>query len=118
MSSDGVDIQPHEAFDRNQEKAEERWQQVQRLLDPTRIRARWLERMDDATDRRDHPLRALLQVMQDAPVCDSYDLDGWVQSMPLRAKAALADSVVRLLGESVLHDVSRVLRELDDDTPF
>jgi hypothetical protein len=118
MSSDGVDLPPHEAFDRNQEKAEERWQQVQRLLDPTAIRERWIESLDDATDRPKHPLAALLEVMRDAPVCDQYDLDGWVQSMPRRAKAALADSVVRLLGESVLHDVSRVLRELDDDTPF
>jgi hypothetical protein len=117
MSSDGVDLPPHEAFDRNQEKAEARWQQVQRLLNPTAIRARWLELLDDATDRRDHPLRALLEVMRDAPVCDRYDLDGWVQSMPLRAKTALAESVIRCLGESVLHDVSRVLRELDD-TPF
>jgi hypothetical protein len=114
MSSDDVDLPAHETFDRTQEKAEQRWQQVQRLLDPARIRERWLELMDDATDRPEHPLRALLQVMVDAPVCDAYDLDGWVQTMPLRAKTALADAVIRCLGESVLHDVSRVLRELDD----
>jgi hypothetical protein len=118
VSSMGMHVPPREAFDRRQEKAEERWQQVQRRLNPTAIRARWIELLDDATDRREHPLRALLEVMRDAPVCDSYDLDGWVQSMPLRAKTALADAVIRLLGESVLHDVGRVLRELDDDTPF
>jgi hypothetical protein len=118
MSSNDVDLPPHEAFDRNQEKAEERWQQVQRLMDPTSIRERWIELMDDATDRPDHPLHALLQVMADAPVCDNYDLDGWVQTMPLRAKAALAESVMRLLGASVLAEVGRVLRDLDDETPF
>ena len=118
MSSNGVDLPPQEAFDRHQEKAEERWQQVQCLLDPTRIRERWIELLDDATDRPGHPMAALLQVMQDAPVCDQDDLDGWVQTMPRRAKAALAEAVIRLLGESVLTDVSRVVRELDDDTPF
>jgi hypothetical protein len=118
MSRYGISIPPQEAFDRNDEKAEARWQQVQRLLNPTAIRERWIELLDDATDRRDHPLRALLEVMRDAPVCDRDDLDGWVQTMPLRAKAALADAIIRLLGESVLTEVGRVVHDLDDDTPF
>jgi hypothetical protein len=118
MSSKGMNLPPRYEFDRNQEKAEERWQQVQRLLNPTAIRERWTELLDDATDHPDHPLAALLQVMADAPVCDSYDLDGWVQTMPSRAKLALADAVIRCLGESVLTEVARVLRDLDDDTPF
>ena len=113
-----MNVPPFSAFDRNQEKAGERWQQGQRLLNPTAIRARWLEWLDDAMDRPDHPLASLLQVMVDAPVCDRDDLDGWVQTMPLRAKVALAEAVIRGLGESVLHDVSRVLRDLDDETPF
>jgi hypothetical protein len=105
-------------FDRNQQKADERWQQVQRLLNPTAIWKRWIELLDDATERPDHPLAALLEVMRDAPVCDAYDLDGWIQTMPLRAKQALADAVIKCLGESVLTEVARVLRDLDDDTPF
>ena len=113
-----IPLPPRYAFDRNQEKAEERWLQVQRRLNPTSMRERWIELLDDATNRPDHPLAALLQVMADAPVCDSYDLDGWVQTMPLRAKQALADAVIRCLGESVLTEVARVLRDLDDDTPF
>jgi hypothetical protein len=111
-------LPPRYEFDRRAEKAEERWQQVERLLNPTYIRERWIELMDDATDRPDHPLAALLQVMADAPVCDSYDLDGWVQTMPSRAKLALADAVIQCLGESVLTEVARVLRDLDDGTPF
>jgi hypothetical protein len=118
VSSMGMNLPPRYEFNRDQEKAEERWQRVQRLLNPTYIRERWIELIDDATERREHPLAALLQVMRDAPVCDRYDLDGWVQNMPLRAKQALADAMIKLLGESVLHEVSRVLRDLDDDTPF
>jgi hypothetical protein len=113
-----IPLPPRYEFDRNQEKAEERWQQVQRLLNPTYIRERFVELVDDALDRPDHPLAALLQVMADAPVCDSYDLDGWIATMPLRAKQALADAVIKCLGESVLTEVARVLRDLDDDTPF
>jgi hypothetical protein len=118
MASMGMNLPPRYEFNRDQEKAEERWQQVQRQLNPTAIRERWIELLDDATDRHGHPLAALLQVMADAPVCDAYDLDGWVQTMPLRAKQALADSVIKCLGESVLTEVARVLRDLDDDTPF
>jgi hypothetical protein len=118
MSSMGMNLPPRYEFNRDQEKAEARWQQVQRRLNPTYVRERFAALLDDATDRHDHPLAALLQAMADAPVCDSYDLDGWVQTMPTRAKLALAEAVMRCLGESVLHEVSRVLRDLDDDTPF
>jgi hypothetical protein len=118
MASMGMNLPPRYEFNRDQEKAEERWQQVERQLNPTSIRERWIELLDDATDQRDHPLASLLEVMRDAPVCDSYDLDGWVQTMPTRAKLALADAVMKLLGESVLTEVSRVLRDMDDDTPF
>jgi hypothetical protein len=118
MSSMGMNLPPRDAFDRHQEKAEARWQQVQRRLNPTYIRERFIELVDDATDRHGHPLAALLEVMADAPVCDTYDLHGWIATMPARAKLALADSVITCLGESVLIEVARVLRDLDDDTPF
>jgi hypothetical protein len=118
MSSMGMNVPPRYEFDRNAEKAEARWALVQRQMNPTYIRERWIELLDDATDQRDHPLASLLAVMRDAPVCDSYDLDGWVATMPTRAKQALAEAVMKLLGESVLTEVGRVLRDLDDDTPF
>jgi hypothetical protein len=118
MASMGMNLPPRYEFDRNQEKAEERWQQVQRRLNPTSIRARFIELVDDATARHDHPLAVLLAVMADAPVCDPYDVDGWIATAPLRGKLALAEAVMRLLGESVLTEVARVLRDLDDDTPF
>jgi hypothetical protein len=118
MASMGMNLPPRYEFDRNQEKAEARWEQVQRQMNPTSIRERWIELLDDATERHDHPLAALLQVMADAPVCDRYDLDGWVATMPTRAKLALAEAVMTLLGESVLTEVGRVVRDMDDTTPF
>jgi hypothetical protein len=117
MDSTGLSPINLPEFDRHQEKAEARWQHLQRHIDWDTVEERFLELVGDALTRRGHPLRQLIDVLKDAPVVDRYDVDGWCESARDRDQHALATAIMRLLGEAQLAEVSRLLAQ-DDDVPF
>jgi hypothetical protein len=117
MASMGLSpITPPE-FDRHQDKAEARWQEVQRRMNWDTVEERFIELVGDALTRPRHPLRKLVETLKDAPVVDTYDVDGWCVSARLRDLEALGQSLMRLLGEAQLTEVSRLLAQ-DDDVAF
>jgi hypothetical protein len=102
MPSLGLSLPTLPEFDRNEEKAEQRWQHVQRRIDWETVEERFVELVGDALTRRAHPLRTLVDTLKDAPVIDTFDVDGWVASARIRDLEALGKSMMRLLGEAQL----------------
>jgi hypothetical protein len=76
-----------------------------------------MDAVREALRRREHPLRKLVDMLKDVPVIDTYDLDGFCESARLRDLQALVKSIMRLLGEAQLAEVSRIVAQ-DDETPF
>jgi hypothetical protein len=104
-------------FDRTQDKADAAWERVQPRIDWRMVEAHFVEAVGQALRQPYHPLRKLVDTLKDVPVIDQFDVDGWCESARLRDLAALGKSVMRLLGDAQLVDVSRLLAQ-DDDRPF
>jgi hypothetical protein len=109
-----IPLPPRYKFDRNQEKAEERWETLKRRLDHEAIRQNFLERLDDATTTPGHPLEELCQVLKDAPLVDAMERDGWLRYARQRDLNRLAYAVMACLADAQLQELQRV----DDDHPF
>jgi hypothetical protein len=104
-------------FDRQQEKAEQQWERVAQRIDWIAVEHHFIEAVGEALRQHGHPLRKLVDTLKEMPVIDQYDVDGWCESARLRDLQALAKSIMRLLGEAQLVEVSRIVAQ-DDDRPF
>jgi hypothetical protein len=90
-----------------------RWEAVKARLNWAGIADEFVRQLTVRFQCRHHPLAAILAALQDAPLEDHFDLEGWLQTVTTGEKLRLGEAVLRLFGEAQLHILSQL-----DDGPF
>jgi hypothetical protein len=100
-------------IDRAAEMREARWQALKCRLNWAVIAEEFLGQLNARLACPHHPVAEVFRDLQDSPLEDAFELDGWLHYTPPREKARLGEAVLRLIAEAQLH----ILAQLDD-RPF
>jgi hypothetical protein len=100
-------------IDRAAEMREARWQALKSRLNWAVIAEEFLGQLNARLACPHHPVAEVFRDLQDSPLEDAFELDGWLHYTPPREKARLGEAVLRLIAEAQLH----ILAQLDD-RPF
>jgi hypothetical protein len=91
-------------IDHTADLRQRRYDDMKRRLKWDDIRLKWLEQACLSWLTPGHPLHELVADLQDAPLEDRWDLDGFIKHLPTRTKARIGEALIKCLGEvQIMH---------------
>jgi hypothetical protein len=114
MSTYGIELPCAPDYDLVQQMRDKHDEYVRKSLKWDQIRLDFLEKIALAWLEGEGRLGTIIEQLQDAPIRDRFDLEGYLRHNGARDAKALGAQVMRALAETVLTAVEAI----DDEQPF
>jgi hypothetical protein len=114
MSSVGIEMPHPDEVNRAAETRARQWEDLCQRIDWSAVTEEFLSRLRTRLEPGSSPLwEHVVGALQDAPLADAQELDGWCRHTRLRVAEKLGRFLMQLYGEAQL----KVMAQLDD-RPF